>query len=182
MTVTLGVLSWAVLPVVSFSLNSDTGSSTCRMACADTAHCCCKPAAAANATKHDPFPETELSALATLESCPRDCATLTIVPGTSTARSARGVERLAAPGVEPTSRAVEPHTAIHQGLFDVAQPRGPPTRGWNDLFIARTSSDTPIACASLLSEFSITTRLDSTDFNQADYSVNKTRIPSARGV
>ena len=147
--VVLGVVAWAALPVLSFPLDGDTGSTTCRMACAGTPGCCCKPTA--DEPKHTRSSGTELSTPATRESCPRDCATLTVVPGTSTARSANGVHRLAAPGAAHTTHATETHAALHQGLFDVARPRGPPTEARNDRSIARASSDSASGFASLRS-------------------------------
>jgi hypothetical protein len=144
--VALGVFLWAVLPVLSFPLDSTTGSTACRMACADTADCCCKPAESRR-PKKDRTSETELSTPATTESCPRDCATLTVVPGTSIARSAIGVHRLNAPGAEFTTHFFETHAATRQGLLEVARPRGPPTQSRSDLFFARVSWNTSGPCA-----------------------------------
>ena len=158
--VALGVVAWAVLPVLWFPLDSQTGSTTCRMACADTPDCCCKPATAQQPT-NDRASGTELSTPATTESCPRDCATLTAVPGTSTARSASGVHRLGSPGVERTAHTIDTHAAVQQGLFDVAQPRGPPTQDRNGFRLARVSPNTPGACASCLAEFPQKTRAGS---------------------
>ena len=159
--VVLGVLAWAVLPAYSFPFDTDTGSTTCRMACADTAHCCCKPAATAEEPKNDRSSGTELSTPATRESCPRDCATLTVVPGSSTARSANGVGRLATPEGNETLLAVDLVAAIQQELFDVARPRGPPAPQREDLSPARVSPNTPGACASLLGRFPAKTRAGS---------------------
>ena len=159
--VTLGVLAWAVLPAFSFPVVSDTGSTTCRMACADTAHCCCKPAARDEEPKNDLSSGAELSTPATREACPRDCATLTVVPGTSTARSADGVHRLAAPGAAQILHAFEIREAIHGGRFDLARPRGPPARRRENLSPARVSSNTPGACVSLLGKFLTKTRAGS---------------------
>ena len=148
--VTVGVLAWAVLPAYTFALGSDTGTTTCRMACADTPDCCCKPALTAGAPRNDRFSGAELSAPAARESCPRDCATLTVVPGTSTARWTNGVHRLSAPGADQILHTYETYAAIHQGRFDVARPRGPPAQEREDLSPARVSPNTPGACASLL--------------------------------
>jgi len=144
--VVLGVLLWAVLPVLSFPLDSTTGSTTCRMACADTSDCCCKPAES-QPSKNDRTTGAELSTPATTGACPRDCATLTVVPGTSIARSATGLHRLGAPGTEFTSHSFETHAATRQGVLDVSRPRGPPTRNRNDLLVARVSPDTLRSCA-----------------------------------
>ena len=158
--VVLGVLSWAVVPAfsLSVSIDSDTGSQVCRMACADTAHCCCKPSASARETNHRQSPGPGLSSLETRESCPRDCATLTVVPGTTTARSAIGVHRLTAPGAGQMHYGHELHAATQHELYDVARPRGPPTEARNDRSIARASSDTPSVFASLRSGFPRTAR------------------------
>jgi len=158
--VVLGVLSWAVVPAFSLSLSidSDTGSQVCRMACAGTSHCCCGPPPSARKAKRSPSTETELSNLATIESCPRDCATLTVVPGTTTARSATGVHRLTAPGAGQMHHGHELHAATQQELYDVARPRGPPPEARNDRSIARASSDTRSVFASLRSGFPGTAR------------------------
>jgi hypothetical protein len=159
--VTVGVLSWAVLPAYSFPLDSETGSTTCRMACADTAHCCCKPVATTKEPKNERSSGPALSTPATRASCPRDCATLTVVPATSTARSAQGVHRLATPEENETLLAVDLVAAIQQELFHVARPRGPPAQEREDLSPARVSPNTPGACASPLGRFSAKTRAGS---------------------
>jgi hypothetical protein len=159
--VVLGVLAWAVLPASSFPIDQDAGATTCRMACADTPSCCCKPAATADEPKHDRSSGAELSTPATRESCPRDCATRTVVPGTSTARSAQGVHRLATPEGNETLLAVDIIVAIQQELFDVARPRGPPAQEREDLSPARVPPNTPGSCASLLGRFSAKTRAGS---------------------
>lgn len=150
--VATGVLAWALLPAFSFPIDSDTGSTTCRMACADTPDCCCKPTAARE-PKNDHTPGAELSTPATTRSCPRDCATLTVVPGTSTARKATGVHRVGAPGTAHTAHSVEAHVAIQQELLEVAQPRGPPAQDLDDRSSTRVSPNTPGACAPTLGEF-----------------------------
>lgn len=150
--VAVGVFAWAVLPAFSFPLDSDTGSTTCRMACADTAECCCKPASA-QPSKNDRSSGTEMSTPATTESCPRDCATLTVVPGISTVRSANAAHRLGAPDAEHTSHLIETLDAARQELLDVAQPRGPPAPRRNGLSIARVSPNTSGVRASRLVEF-----------------------------
>jgi hypothetical protein len=161
--VVLGVLSWAVIPAFPLptSLGSDTGSQVCRMACAGTSHCCCVPTQPAQKTARGSSPESELSSLATIESCPRDCATLTVVPGTTTARSAAGIHRLTAPGAGQMHYGADLRAAVQQELYDVARPRGPPIEARNDRSIARAPSDTPSAFASLRGEFPGTTRVDS---------------------
>ena len=156
LTVALGVLCWAVLPAFSFSsserFDDDTGASACRMSCADSKHCCCKPAATREESKKRVVHDFELSGRTPTESCPRDCATLTVVPGASTARSDKGVQRLAVPGADAMLHPAQAHAAIDQGLFDVARPRGPPAREANVEFLARVSTGTPAACASLHGE------------------------------
>jgi len=158
--VTVGVLAWAVLPA-SFPIDQDAGTTTCRMACADTPSCCCKPAATAEEPKSERSSGAELSTPATRASCPRDCATLTVIPGTSTARSAQGVHRLATPEENETLLAVDLVAAIQQEHFDVARPRGPPAQERVDLSPARVSPNTPGACASLLGDFSFISRAGS---------------------
>ena len=159
--VVLGVLAWAVVPTYSFPIDRDAGSTTCRMACADTPSCCCKPAGKAEEPWSDRSTGAELSPPATHESCPRDCATLTVVPGTSTARSTSGVERLVTPEENETLREADLATALQQELFEVARPRGPPAQEREDLSPARVSPNTSGACASLLGKSPAKTRAGS---------------------
>ena len=149
--VVLGVLAWAALPAFSFSLDRDTGSTTCRMACANTPDCCCKPVEARKSDQHRTS-GPELSTPARSGACPRDCATLTVVPGTSTARFTDGSPRLGTPDSQHAAHPFEMPAELRQGLYDVARPRGPPTRSRDRFSLARVSQNTPVSCASLLGE------------------------------
>jgi hypothetical protein len=149
----VGLLCWTVVPGFASSLGADDGDRDCRMPCAGTPGCCCKPEPAPEEPRIDVPLAAEVLEPESKESCPRDCATLTVVTGVSTARTAGGIHRIDGPPSIGVLRAVAPHAAIDQHLLDVARPRGPPAPVRSRLGLACRRSNTTTGPPSITTEF-----------------------------
>lgn len=151
----VGLLSWAVVPTFAYSLGADDGASECRMPCAGTSHCCCGHEPASEKSRIEVPLAAEVLEPEAKESCPRDCATLTVVTGVSTAKTVGDIHRVDRPHSIGELRTLDPDAAIDQHLLAVARPRGPPAPVRGGRGAACRRSNTPTGPPSLTTEIPI---------------------------
>ena len=105
----------------------------CRMACAGTAWCCCKPgglkrpaaeAVAAGATSR--FAPPLLEAAGRVRRCPAGCAAITLGPGAPPSAAASGPARVAPAPIAGVGLRREPEARGVAAPARLIHPRGPP--------------------------------------------------------